>query len=152
MLQRCCHYLPTETTSGWIRAPSHTNGKRYLGNHPSSCLERRTTLKQDQRGQVIDFVRVHNQIPRNENNDPCFRWLMNENWDHPEDTDWPDPGPAVGSILSVFTPAEVVAMVNRFLYQMEYQRTVHRQRERSKSEELAPIKQKVRELFHIPWT
>lgn len=89
-------------------------------------------MKHDLRGAVIDYLKVHSQIPRDSKNDPHFSSL--------EET------------LSVFSSEEVVLMVNRFLYQMEYQRSWHRKMERDKQEKLEPLKDKVKELFGVSWT
>jgi ADP-glucose pyrophosphorylase len=101
-------------------------------------------VKIDQRGKVIDFIAKSNSFPRNGQNDVCFTQLGYS--DCPDESQVPD------SILSVFSPEEVVAMVNRYLYQMEYQRTIHREREREKQEILTLLKAKVKSMFGVVWT
>jgi hypothetical protein len=106
-------------------------------------------VKQDQRGKVIqDFLA--RQIPRDAKGDPSFAWLQNE-VDDPIIAQLRD-DPAVtppNSLLAVFTPEEIVLLVNRALYASDYQRQWHRQWERRKAEELAPLKAKVVEMFHL---
>ena len=57
-------------------------------------------------------------IPRNEKGDPAFTWLFEP----------PQHGGEPLAILQVFTANEVVELVNRALYQIEYQREAHRKR------------------------
>lgn len=85
------------------------------------------------------------EIPRNEAGDPAFVELGV--W-----KDSVDKGiQAKDCVLQVFTPQEVVALVNRALYQLEYQHTAHKERgKRVRAEEKA-IRLKVKELFHVSW-
>lgn len=57
-------------------------------------------------------------IPRNEKGDPGFRHLLQQDGLN-RDTQ---------TVLDVFTAEEVVELVNRALYQIEYQKTSHRKR------------------------
>lgn len=87
-------------------------------------------MKKDARGNVIELSKK--VIPRDEKGDPSF--------------------PDLPSILQQFLPEEVTHMVNRYLYQAEYSRTVHRQRAREEAEKQAPLKAKIEELFGCRWT
>jgi hypothetical protein len=101
-------------------------------------------VKKDERGNVINFR--EKVIPINSKGDPAFSELGCEVF-------YDEGGGQLGnSILSQFTPAEVVQMVNRYLYQSGYQRTVHRQRARAEAERWLPLKQKLRELFNVSHT
>jgi hypothetical protein len=68
-------------------------------------------------------------IPRTKDGDPAFEKLE--------------------ELQKVFSPEEIVALVNRQIYQMEYQRNVHRDRAREEREKLAPLKKKVKEMFGV---
>lgn len=94
-------------------------------------------MKEDQRGKVIDYL--NRKIPKNEKGDPAFGSLN----DTLEGEFLPD------SLLAVFSAEEVTTMVNRFLYQQEYQREFHRRMERRKTEETAPLKKLVKEMFNL---
>lgn len=100
-------------------------------------------MKQDARGKVVDLR--SRQIPRNKQGDPSWSRLGCEDLIDPTAGDRWEPG----SLLETFAPDEIVVMCNRYLYQQEYQRTVHRQRERSKAEKLKPLIAKLRELFDV---
>lgn len=50
-------------------------------------------------------------------------------------------------ILAQFSKNEVVALVNRAIYQAEYQRTSHRERQQRQREQERPIKDKLKQLF-----
>jgi len=50
-------------------------------------------------------------------------------------------------VLAVFTPGEVVELVNRALYQMDYQKTAHAKYQQRQRDFQAPIKQALKELF-----
>lgn len=92
----------------------------------------------DAEGRDMDVVRTvvvrleGRQIPRNAQGDPAFG--------------------RIEDVFSVFTPEEIVALVNRQLYQMEYQRTVHRNRAAQEREQLKPIKDKYKAMFGKPFT
>lgn len=102
---------------------------------------------------VIDYLSIHERIPRTASQDPNFQELgIEEAFSREADGNWVETERdkmKEGSILSVFTPQEVVAMVNRYLYQIEYQRDWHRRWERERSESLGPVKKKVREMFKV---
>lgn len=68
-------------------------------------------------------------IPRNKNGDPSFEFLENPNGV----TDPP-------SLMQVFTTDEIVELVNRCLYQLEYQKNAHRKRAEEERAAFAPIK------------
>lgn len=100
-------------------------------------------MKSDQRGKVVELLQ--RKIPRSAQGDPNFAALGPSKHleDHPDQP----------FLLDVFTPDEVVVMVNRFLYQAEYQRGWHRQWERRKALDLEPLKQKVVKMFGLmKWT
>lgn len=79
-------------------------------------------------------------IPRNEEGDPHFTRLVNtSNEDPPEGTP--------PSIMMVFTPAEVVAMVNRYIYMTEYSRAYHEKDRRQRQERDRMLKDTARRLF-----
>lgn len=70
-------------------------------------------------------------IPRNEGGDPCFKNL--------------------DLMLDVFTPEEVVELVNRALYQLEYQHHAHKVRGQAQRDREKKVKDKVKQLFHVSW-
>lgn len=84
---------------------------------------------------VINLKDKADKIPRNEKGDPAFKWL---NTDHRvaveaigmKQKELVESGNATTSneVLSIFTAAEIVELVNRALYQIEYQKTSHRKR------------------------
>jgi hypothetical protein len=51
------------------------------------------------------------------------------------------------SVLSVFSPAEVVELVNRALYQLDYQKVAHQKYQQRQRDFQAPIKAALKELF-----
>jgi hypothetical protein len=56
------------------------------------------------------------------------------------------------SLLDVFTPVEVVELVNRALYQLDYQKTAHQKYQQRQRDFQAPIKAKLKELFpSVSW-
>lgn len=83
---------------------------------------------------VINLKAKEGLIPRNDDGDPQFLQL----W---QTTD------GQGGVLNVFTDAEVVALVNRALYQMEYQRNSHRKYQQEQRNLEKPIKELLKELF-----
>ena len=99
-------------------------------------------MKKDLRGYVVTLL--GRKIPHDADGDPAFAQLGI----HQDEV----PAAPEGSILSQFTPEEVVFMVNRYLYQCEYQRQVHRKRSAEERENLQPIKDMVFEMFGIRWT
>jgi hypothetical protein len=87
-------------------------------------------------------------IPRNKVGDPCFERLSGENI-HLRDDDVVDslsyePPTIFKGLLDVFSPSEVVELVNRALYQLEYQSKSHsKYREQRQN-----LERPVREMFH----
>jgi hypothetical protein len=82
-------------------------------------------------------------IPRNASGDPAFRFL--------EETDEDAASYNGPTVLNVFTEQEVVELVNRALYQLEYQHEAHKTRGKRVREEERAIRLKVKELFHVSW-
>lgn len=99
-------------------------------------------MKKDERGKVIEGL-LRKAIPRNVQGDPQFIWLYNEEFDKT----YTGPFTKGLSLLEVFSAEEIVALCNRQLYQLEYQRSWHRQWERRKAQNLEPLKRKVVEMF-----
>jgi len=82
-------------------------------------------------------------IPRNAQGDPAFtRLQQDDTWD-------PQDGPI--PVMNVFTPQEVVELVNRALYQLEYQHNAHKVRGQRLRDRERLIREKVKELFHVSW-
>lgn len=71
-------------------------------------------------------------IPRKPNGDPGFRTLE-------------------GDVLNVFTPNEVVELVNRALYQMEYQRSAHKERGQRVRDAERALRDKVKQMYRVSW-
>lgn len=90
------------------------------------------------------------KIPRSKEGDPAFTWLGFE-------------GTTIGveleknetlvcqpiGVLSVFTPEQVVYLVNKQLYALEYQREHHRKRSQEERDVLGPIRRKAKEMFGL---
>lgn len=74
---------------------------------------------------------VNKELPRNKQGDPSFTTLE--------------------ELRKMFTDSEIVELVNRALYSLEYQRTAHRNRGRKIREEEAPLKRIVKEHFKVSW-
>lgn len=88
---------------------------------------------------VINLKELEEKIPRNKAGDPAFEVLYHE--DLPEDLhEQPN------AVLTVFTQPQVVALVNRALYQMEYSRKAHRDRSQRERDLMAPLKVLLKEL------
>jgi hypothetical protein len=86
---------------------------------------------------VIDLKAVEERIPRNGSGDPAFTSL------HPHDhQDEPE-----FCVLDVFTVDQVVALVNRALYQMEYSRTSHRNRSQKLRDQEKPVREAFKRLY-----
>lgn len=81
------------------------------------------------------------RIQRNKVGDPHFVRLETPADDITQD-----------AVLDVFTPDEVVELVNRALYQLEYQHTAHRQRAQRLRDAEKPVKLMVRRMFNVPWS
>lgn len=71
-------------------------------------------------------------LPRNTQGDPDFTLLSD--------------------VLGVFTEAEVVTLVNRALYQLEYQHNAHKTRAQRLRDRERPLKLLVRRMFNVPWS
>lgn len=71
------------------------------------------------------------EIPRNKNGDPEFKDLL--------------------SLQKVFNEQEIAALVNRQLYQMEYQRIVHKDRAAREREVMKPVKAYAKSKFGVSW-
>lgn len=78
------------------------------------------------------------QIPRNKQGDPFFVSLT------PISDDESDPQP---SVLQIFSPEEVVELVNRSLYQLEYQSKSHSKYREQREALERPIKQMFKQLY-----
>lgn len=97
-------------------------------------------------------------IPRNEGGDPAFETLADVDnvfttvltiWqkeDYKRASAAPKP-----PLLEVFTPEEVVELVNRALYQLEYQHHAHKVRGQAQRDREKRVKDKVKQLFHVSW-
>jgi hypothetical protein len=75
------------------------------------------------------------EIPRNSAGDAKFEYLDNAHLtggEHPADAT---------HVLGVFTPEEVVELVNRALYQIEYQREAHRKRGKEERDRLKALRE-----------
>ena len=82
-------------------------------------------------------------IPRNKMGDPAFRFLDAERMTGDElNTEGNTP-----TVLDVFTPEECVELVNRCVYQLEYQARSHAKRNASQALLERPIKEAFRELY-----
>jgi len=98
---------------------------------------------------IIDLKAVEDKIPRNQSGDPSFSYLGNS-IPQPNQVELPLPGAvatANPSVLTVFTPEQVVALVNRALYQMEYSRTSHRERSQKLRDQEKPVKEAFYQLY-----
>jgi hypothetical protein len=83
------------------------------------------------------------EIPRNEAGDPSFVDLYYDAGVKRAD---------LKAVLDVFDADEVVLLVNKALYQMEYSRTVHRNRAQRERDLQKPIKLIFKEMFpHQSW-
>jgi hypothetical protein len=85
-------------------------------------------------------------IPRNEGGDPHFVYLNDAHL-----TAEPQTTADAFHVLGVFSPEEVVELVNRALYQLEYQHTSHKTRAKEERERLHEVKVMVRKMFHVSW-
>ena len=92
---------------------------------------------------VIDLKKVEERIPRNAAGDPAFDALAGR----VEELDWPDSPNDKKTVLEVFTPDQIVALVNRALYQMEYSRTSHRERSQKLRDQERPVKEAFKRLY-----
>jgi hypothetical protein len=106
-------------------------------------------MKEDARGKVVETS--NKTIPHNSKGDPCFTHLGCEKLIAGDDWKATEPFYTPNSILSQFTTEEIVQLVNRQLYAIEYQRTIHRQRARGEAEKMKELKAKLLEMFHVKW-
>ena len=74
---------------------------------------------------------TNRRIPRNQSGDPCFTSL--------------------DDVLTVFTPSETTELVNRCLYQLEYQQKAHLKRAKALAEQLKPIREYLRKQFNTTY-
>lgn len=91
---------------------------------------------------VVPLAEVQDKIPRNESGDPQFTNLCEEEYKVFHNLPVGD-----NSVLAVFTPTQVVAIVNRWLYQAEYQQVVHRKRAEEQRALQKPVKEAFKRLF-----
>jgi hypothetical protein len=84
------------------------------------------------------------QIPRRGDGYPAFERLIDR---YLGDHDQPDRQIDDKALLAIFTPAEIVELVNRALYQLEYQKTAHGKYQQRQRDFQAPVKLALRELF-----
>ena len=89
---------------------------------------------------VIDLKKVEGEIPRTKGGDPNFTRLFGREED--ETTPYKTP-----CVLEIFTEDQVVALVNRALYQMEYSRTSHRERSQKLRDQEKPVKETFKRLY-----
>ena len=72
------------------------------------------------------------QVPRNKNGDPAFATEK--------------------SLHDIFGPDEIVELVNRALYQLEYQQKAHKKFVTKRNELEQPVKEKFKQLYpHQSW-
>lgn len=84
------------------------------------------------------------KIPLDKDGDPDFHLL-----DYTQRKQYgDDPLPCV---LDVFTPEQVVYLVNKQLYGLLYQKDHHRKRAAAEREALAPVKLKLKQMFGVAW-
>jgi len=89
---------------------------------------------------VIDLKKVEGEIPRTKDGDPAFEVLDDSHLTLAERQ-------GKITVLEVFTPQQVVALVNRALYQMEYSRKIHRERSQAQRDAEKPVKETFKRLF-----
>lgn len=77
-------------------------------------------------------------IPRDEDGDPAFTCL-----EYVEEVSLPEDQ----AVLTTFTPAEVVEIVNRWVYSQTYQKDYHRKAQRKKLDFAKALNAKLREMF-----
>lgn len=76
---------------------------------------------------VVPLKEVQEKIPRNAKGDPAFTSL-------PE-------------MSAIFTHEQIVAIVNRWIYQAEYQQITHRRRAEEQQRLQKPVKEAAKRLF-----
>jgi hypothetical protein len=88
----------------------------------------------------------HRLIPRNAVGDPHFTTLdLRANYTPADAWDTPDKHPL--GVLDVFTSTEVVELVNRCLYQLEYQQRSHTKRAAQQRALEQPVKEMLKRLY-----
>ena len=103
-----------------------------------------TQRKDDTIHRVVVALKDKQQhIPRNKAGDPAFQVLRNRL----VADDYERQGADVDSLLAVFTPQEIVAMVNRHLYQAEYQQRSHLKYQQAIRDREKPVKEAFRRLY-----
>lgn len=109
---------------------------------------------------VVPLAEIQERVPRSPSGDPAFEGLSTYCTGcgglviSPDTVDNHKECSAVGgkivgskSVLDVFTPEQVVAIVNRWLYQAEYQQIVHRKRAEEQRKQQKPVKEAFKRLF-----
>ena len=85
---------------------------------------------------------VGRDIPRKPNGDPAFTAMTGDlNGTIP-----------LKGVFDVFSGEEVVELVNRAVYQLEYQHQAHKQRAQRQRDAERPVKLMVRRMFNVPWS
>lgn len=82
------------------------------------------------------------QIPRNKVGDPAFLYLLDVEFDGS-----PPLADSMSALLAVFSPSEVVELVNRSLYQLEYQARSHEKRRLERESLERPVKEMFYQLY-----
>ena len=87
-------------------------------------------------------------IPRNEQGDPSFNGLGLSQ----EDYDFSYKEYAThNDVLTLFTVQEVVELVNRALYQLEYQHNAHKVRGQRQRDAEKELREMVKVMYHVSW-
>jgi len=94
----------------------HVLGRRTV---PTTHVVAREITQHDG-GDQMEIKLKGRDIPRDENGDACFTWL--------EESDLAGNYDSNTVVLNVFNKDEVVELVNRAIYQLEYQRESHKKR------------------------
>jgi hypothetical protein len=93
------------------------------------------------------------KIPRNKAGDPSFKALGSLTQisallsDNPITQQGMAELHPVPTLLSTFHPDEIVELVNRCLYQLEYQTRAHKLRSQRERDALAPVKTAFKQMF-----
>jgi hypothetical protein len=94
----------------------------------------------------VPLKELEGRIPRSKDGDPAFQFLRID----PLDRKGLEEGGTnmnTTAVLDVFTPEQVVALVNRALYQMEYSRESHRVRSQKLRDQEKPVKEAFKRLY-----
>jgi nicotinamide mononucleotide adenylyltransferase len=91
---------------------------------------------------VVPLKELQERVPRTVDGDPAFHSITanDEKWFHNVEV-------GDDSVLSVFTPAQIVVIVNRWIYQAEYQQQSHRQRSQEIRDREKPVKEAFKQMF-----